>query len=169
MSYRNKTYVIFDGDEDMWAYRFMKGWKANENIDFNFFDAHDLKPITDRANEDTVKRSLRERLSNTKQAIVIVGEKTKNLYRFVRWEMETCQKMDIPIIAVNLNGLRNQDNERSPAILRYEYIVHIPFKLKIIQYALDNFPSEYEKRKATDSGPRVYNEGIYEKLGLNEK
>jgi len=153
----------------MWAYRFMKGWKANENIDFNFFDAHDLKPITDRANEDTVKRSLRERLSNTKQAIVIVGEKTKNLYRFVRWEMETCQKMDIPIIAVNLNGLRNQDNERSPAILRYEYIVHIPFKLKIIQYALDNFPSEYEKRKATDSGPRVYNEGIYEKLGLNEK
>jgi hypothetical protein len=30
MSYRNKTYVIFDGDNDMWAYAYMKGWKANE-------------------------------------------------------------------------------------------------------------------------------------------
>jgi len=29
MSYRNKTYVIFDGDNDMWAYSYMKGWKAN--------------------------------------------------------------------------------------------------------------------------------------------
>lgn len=153
----------------MWAYRFMRGWKSNENIDFNFFDAHDLKLITDRANEDTVKRSLRERLSNTKQAIVIVGEKTKNLYRFVRWEMEICQKLDIPIIAVNLNGLRKQDGERCPGILRGEYVVHIPFKLKIIQYALDNFPSEYGKRTATNSGSRVYNESIYEKLGLNEE
>ena len=78
MSYRNKTYVIFDGDEDMWAYRYKRGWKANENIDFNFFDAHDLKPLTDRAGEDTVKRRLRERLGDTKQAIVLIGEKTKN-------------------------------------------------------------------------------------------
>ena len=168
MSYRNKTYVIFDGDEDMWAYSYMKGWKQNEKIDFNFFDAHDLKPITDRANEDTVKRSLRERLSNTKQAIVIIGEKTKNLYRFVRWEMETCQKLDIPIIAVNLNGLRNQDPERCPPVIRGEYVVHIPFKLKIIQYALDQFPGEYSNRDTAATGPRFYNDSVYQKLGLNE-
>ena len=27
MSYRNKTYVIFDGDKDLWAYAYMLGWK----------------------------------------------------------------------------------------------------------------------------------------------
>lgn len=166
MSYRNKTYIIFDGDEDMWAYRFMQGWKANENIDFNFFDAHDLKPLTDRAGEDTVKRRLRERLANTKQAIVLIGEKTKNLYRFVRWEMETCQKLDIPIIAVNLNGKRTQDSDLCPQIIRDKYVVHIPFKLKIIQYSLDNFPDEYRRRNLQDSVPRIYNESIYKKLGL---
>lgn len=146
----------------------MKGWKQNEKIDFNFFDAHDLKPLTNRANEDTVKRSLRERLSDTKQAIVLIGEKTKNLFRFVRWEMEMCQKLDIPIIAVNLNGNRDQDSDRCPAIIRDEYVVHIPFKLKIIQYALDNFPDEYSRRDVNASGPRYYNDSVYEKLGLNE-
>lgn len=166
MSYRNKTYVIFDGDEDMWAYRFMRGWKANEHIDFNFFDAHDLKPLTERAGEDTVKRRLRERLGNTKQAIVLVGEKTKNLYRFVRWEIETCQNLDVPIIAVNLNGKREQDNDLCPPILRGEYVVHIPFKLKIIQYALDHFPDEYKGRKPQENGPRFYKDSVYQKLGL---
>lgn len=166
MSYRNKTYVIFDGDEDMWAYAYMLGWKNNDNIDFNFVNAHDLKPLTQNASEETVKKRLRERLSNTKQAIVLVGEKTKNLFRFIRWEMETCQRLDIPIIAVNLNGLKGQDNERCPAVIRDKYVVHVPFKMKIIQYALDNFPGEYSRRKPTDAGPRNYPESVYTKLAI---
>lgn len=166
MSYKNKTYVIFDGDEDMWAYRFMRGWKANENIGFNFFDAHDLTPLTGSAGEVTVKKRLRERLGNTKQAIVLVGEKTKNLYRFVRWELETCLNLDIPLISVNLNGLRSQDGNLCPPIICGEYVVHIPFKLKIIQHALDNFPDEYHRRSQSDKGPRLYNDSVYTKLGL---
>ena len=31
MAYRNKTYVAFDGDNDMWAYAYMKGWKQNDS------------------------------------------------------------------------------------------------------------------------------------------
>ena len=38
MGYRNKTYVIFDGDNYQWAYRYMKGWITNEHIDFDFHD-----------------------------------------------------------------------------------------------------------------------------------
>src|SRR5262249_1244255 len=49
MGYRNKTYVIFDGDKNMWAYRYMRGWNSQEHMDFNFYDAHDLRPLTDRA------------------------------------------------------------------------------------------------------------------------
>lgn len=30
MSYRNKTYVIFDGDNDLW------GWNENKYIEFAF-------------------------------------------------------------------------------------------------------------------------------------
>lgn len=166
MSYRNKTYVIFDGDEDMWAYAYMKGWKKNENIDFNFHDAHDLNVITDRASEDTVKRRLRERFSSAKQVIVLIGEYTKNLYRFVRWEMEVAQKLDIPIIAVNLNKKRKYDSELCPAILRDEYVAHVSFNAKIIKYALDNFPSEYAFRDLNAGGNRHYDESVYEELGL---
>lgn len=165
MAYRNKTYVIFDGDEDMWAYAYMLGWISRDHIDFDFHDAHDLAPLGATAGEETVKRHLHTRLKSTKQAILLIGEKTKNLYRFVRWELEMCQAMGIPIIAVNLNGSRSQD-DRCPPIVRDKYVVHIPFKAKIVQYALDHFPEEFAKRQ-NDSGPRAYNDTVYAKLGLN--
>jgi hypothetical protein len=115
MSYRNKTYVIFDGDSDIWAYRYMRGWVALEHIEFNFHDAHDLgSELTDRASEETIKRRLRERFSSAKQVIVLIGERTKYLYRFVRWELEVALELEIPIIAVNLNGKRICDFERCP-------------------------------------------------------
>lgn len=166
MSYKNKTYVVFDGDTDMWAYAYMKGWKQNEHIDFNFHDAHDQNVITDRASEDTVKRRLRERFASAKQIVVLIGEHTKNLYKFVRWEMEVAQKLDLPIIAVNLNGTQSYDSTRCPPILSDTYTVHVAFKAKIIQYALDNFPAEYAKRDRSAGGNRHYNADVYRGLGL---
>lgn len=166
MSYRNRTYVIFDGDNDMWAYAYMKGWKESEHIDFDFYDAHDLRPLTDRASEDTVRTRLRERLSNSKQAVVLIGESTRYLYRFVRWEIETALDLDFPIVGVNLNGSRKYAAELCPPILRDQYAVHVPFKEKIIQYALDNFPAEYARRDPNASGNRHYPDSIYTGLGL---
>lgn len=167
MSYKDKTYVIFDGDNDKWAYARMKGWNALENIDFNFEDAHDVYAMTSRANdEDYIKANLKKRFNDASQVIVLIGESTKNLYKYVRWELDVALGLDLPIIAVNLNGKRNQDNLLCPPIIKDKYVVHIPFKMKIIKYSLDNFPSEYRRRQSTDTGPRYYNDSVYEKLGL---
>lgn len=167
MSYKDKTYVIFDGDNDKWAYARMKGWNALENIDFNFEDAHDVYAMTNRANdEDYIKANLRKRFNDASQVIVLIGESTKNLYKYVRWELDVALGLDLPIIAVNLNGKRNQDDLLCPPIIKDKYVVHIPFKMKIIKYSLDNFPSEYRRRQSTDTGPRYYNDSVYEKLGL---
>lgn len=166
MSYRNKTYVIFDGDNDRWAYAYMRGWKENENIDFDFNDAHEIVDIRDDSEEETVKRTLRERFRNSKQVIVLIGEHTKNLYKYVLWEIEVAQELDLPIIAVNLNDSRQYDSERCPSLMKDQYIVHISFQMKIIQYALDNFPDEYDNRGLNWVGNRQYNDSIYQSLGL---
>ncbi len=149
MSYRNKTYIIFDADTDIRAYRYMKGWKSNENMDFNFHNAHDIGMLTDRASDETIKSRLRERFSNAKQAIVLVGNNTKNLRKWVAWEIEISQKLDLPIVVVNLNGKRQIDADLCPAALRIWPAVHVEYKAKIIQYALDNFPIQHRQIKAS--------------------
>lgn len=170
MGYKNKTYVIFDGDNDMWAYAHMKGWNALDNIDFNFYDAHDLKPLTGQAaNEAYIKQRLLERIKNAKQVIVLVGGSTKNLFKYVRWEIEQCQKLDLPIVVVNLNKARSIDNNLCPPILNGANAIHVPFRMKIIKYALDYWPNQFnstiDKTKSVDWH---YPISVYKDLGLDD-
>jgi hypothetical protein len=66
-----------------------EGWNALEKIDFDFRDAHELGSMTARAlGEEYVKKQLRQRMDKSSAVIVLVGEKTKNLHKFVRWELD---------------------------------------------------------------------------------
>jgi hypothetical protein len=157
MAYKHKTYVTFDAGTDITQYRLMTAWKANEGIDFDFFDAHDINNLWSGSGEATIKTKLRERLRNTKQMVVLVGENTKNLFKFVRWEMEVAIDMDIPIIAANLDQ-ENSSTAKTPAILKNEAcFMNVPFGPKSIKYALDNFPAYYHKNKHNGSAALHYN------------
>jgi hypothetical protein len=165
MGYRNKTYVIFDADNDMWAYAYMKGWKKNKNIDFDFHDAHDLNIITDASAEANTKRKLRQRFDGAKQAVVLIGDSTKNLFRFVRWEIEVCQELGLPVVAVNLNGERAIDLNLCPAILRDSDAVHVSFNARLIKYGLDNFCPNYAKYVGQGKN-WSFKASVYKDLGL---
>ena len=104
-------------------------------------------------------------MNNAKQVVVIVGEKTKNLYKYVRWEIELALEMGLPIVVVNLNDKRELDSERCPPLLREACAVHVPFRAKIIEYALENFPEEYS-RLGPSEGPRRYSDRLYRSLEI---
>ena len=156
------AYIVFDGDNDKWAYAYMNGWKANKSIDFTYENAHDLDTMTGRAqDEQYVKSKLRERMKKSTAVIVLVGDKTKNLYKYVRWELELALELGLPIIAANLNGENRQDNARCPAIIRDKgCVVHIPYKLGALKHAMASWPSEFSGLSVEDKagGARYYSQ-----------
>lgn len=167
MAYRNKVFISFDGDNDIHYYRLMQAWKQNNNIPFNFYDAHDLNTALDTSTEETIKRRLRERLRNTKVFVLLIGKKTKFLYRFVRWESEQALSLGLPIIAVNLNRLRKQDLNLCPPIIRNELAIHVSFNATILQYALEHWTTRHtELARKGVTGPHWYKETLYADLGL---
>lgn len=166
-TYTNKTYVAFDADNDIRYYRLMQAWKKNDNTSFDFYDAHDLNNLMSWASEQTIKDKLAERLRNTKLFILLVGDNTKFLYKFVRWEIEQAIKRDIPIIVVNLNGKRSMDNDLCPPIIKEELAVHVSYNQKIIEYAMNNWGNSHEQyRKENKTGAYFYKESVYSQLGL---
>lgn len=183
MAYRNKTYICFDGDEDMRHYRLMEAWKAQDGSTFNFHNAHDINSANDDSTEESIKKQLRERFANSKLFIVLIGEKTKNLRKFVPWEMEVALKLGLPIIAVNLNGSRDRD-DRCPVTIRDELVIYVSYEKKIIEYAMGHWPDRHKKIKYEeaevekervrigDKTPikkltaRIYTAETYEKIGL---
>lgn len=167
MSYRNKTYVAFDGDTDMQYYRTLQMWRENNHIDFDFYDAHDLNTARDSSQIESIKNQLRVRFDNSKVFMIIVGDATKNNRKFIPWEIDQAIKRDLPIIVAYVNGSREIDYTKCPVPLRNELAIHIPFKAKIIQYAFDNWPIQHiQCRRENRSAPYHYKDSVYSALGL---
>lgn len=166
MAYRNKTYIAFDGDNDMHYYRLMTAWNANNGFSLNFHNAHDLNTARDSSQEESIKRQLRERFADSKLLVVLIGANTKYLTKFVKWEMEVALRLGLPIIGVNLNGNRRMD-DRCPSAIRDQLVAYTSFNHNIIEYAMDNWPADFHSLlSAGTTGARYYNDDIYKRLGL---
>jgi hypothetical protein len=169
MGYRNKTYVAF-ASEDIAKYRLMEAWKANEHIDFDFFDAHDLFISRDTSKPETIKRNLRERLKNAKQVVLLGSKDGKRKgsdgVSFLAHEIEVIMEFNLPVVIANLDGDRKVDENFIPAPLldaKY-YTLSVSFQPKIIMHALDNYAATFA---ASDKkGPHQYPEKTYSDLGL---
>ncbi len=168
MPYRSKLYTAFDGDNDMWAYRMLEAWRDNDKIDFGFVDAHDLNTARDDSLTESIREQLRERMRNSKLMLLLVGEKTNRLTRFVKWEIEYARKIDLPIVVANLNKKRTYDSARCPsAIIEGSvYTVHVSYERNIIKYAVDNFPQHYRQHKGEQGAELSYPASVYQSVGL---
>lgn len=167
MAYRTKIYVAFDGDSDIHYYYLMKAWTNNEKFNFEINDAHDINYSRDSSQEQSIKNQLRIRLQSSKVFLLLVGENTKYLRKFVPWEIEYALRNEMPVIIVNLNGRRDRDNDRCPVSLRDALAVHVSFNHKIIQHAIDNWPNEFlALRQQKEKSARYYSDDTYKKYGI---
>jgi Thoeris protein ThsB, TIR-like domain len=165
--YRNKLYVAFDGDEDMNYYNTLRMWRDNENIDFNFADAHDLNIARDSSLTESKER-LRERMHNSKAMLMLVGARTKYIRGYIPWEIGFARYLDLPIIVANLNDKSRYDPYRCPSALEQgRGAIHISFEKNIIKYAIENWP-EYHNSHMSEVLDDVwhYKDSTYTSLGL---
>jgi hypothetical protein len=158
MAYRNGTYIAFHAEgktdptaSDIRYYRMLKAWHANDDIEFKFVNSHDkVSAVRDTSNKETIMRSLRNRLDNSKSMVLIIGKTTKNDTDFVPYEIayavDTCK---IPLIAVytNYQSILNPKSHRNewPAALtkriddKTARVIHIPFNRSVIDCAIRQF------------------------------
>lgn len=96
MAYRNGTYVAFHaqgtnlpGNSDMDYYNLMKAWSAKSDDDFSMINSHDkASSVRDTSKKATLRASLQERLRNSKNMVLIIGETTKLDTDWVPFEIE---------------------------------------------------------------------------------
>ncbi len=169
MGYRNKTYVAF-ASEDIGKYWMMEAWRANEHIEFDFFDAHDLFISRDTSKPETIKRNLRERLKNAKQVVLIGSKDGKRKgsdgVSFLAHEIEVVIEFNLPVVVANLDGNRLVDRNciPSPLLNGNHYTVSVSYQPRIITHALDNYAVTFA---ASDKkGPHQYPAKIYSDCGL---
>lgn len=155
MSYRNGTYIAFDGQgelnhskSDIKYFNLLKGWNSSERI--NFIDSHEKNGnVRDSSLDETKKASLRERLNNSKQILIIISEDTRQTGSLLDYEIEYAKKIGLPFIicyaGVTKRNIHGDYKHRLPSILRSycdnsEIIsIHVPFTESDIKLALDKY------------------------------
>lgn len=174
MAYRNKTFVSF-ASEDLHYYRLMCAWRKNKNIDFDFLDAHDINTARDTSSSETINRRLGERLSSTKQVVMLIGDETRTKAAkqtsFLHHEVQTILSLDIPVVFAHLNKSRASQSHRVPAALTERYSIAVGFGPIIVKHALDDFPPDYHANlrstgSSRKSGVWHYKDHVYKRLGL---
>lgn len=148
----------------------MEAWKANERIEFDFFDAHDLFISRDTSKPETIKRNLRERLKNAKQVVLLGSNDGKRKgsdgMSFLAHEIEVIIEFNLPVVVANLDQDRTVDRNYIPDPLLNSsyYTVSVSYQPKIIMHALDKYAVTFA---ASDKkGPHQYPANVYSDLGL---
>jgi len=167
MSYRNKTYVAF-ASENIKLYRLMEAWRDNDRIDFDFFDAHDLYVSRDTSKPETIKRNLRQRMSNAKQIVLIGTPEAKRKggdgNSFLAYEVDVMMEYDLPVVVANSGGSKNIERSLipSPLLDADYYTLSVAFSPAIIKFSLDNYAPQYASSGKT--GPHYYKQDVYDRL-----
>ncbi|WP_048159309.1 TIR domain-containing protein [Methanosarcina sp. WWM596] len=96
MTYRNGTYIAFDGLgqtdpilSDFKYYGAIQAWTANKNMDFKYVNSHDKTcAVRDSSLRTTLEARIRERQSNSKNMVVILSSDTRKTGSMLTYEIE---------------------------------------------------------------------------------
>lgn len=167
MSYRNKTYVAF-ASENIKLYYLMEAWRENKKIDFDFYDAHDLYISRDTSKPETIKRNLRQRMSNAKQIAIIGTPETRKKgsdgTSFLAYEVDVMMEFELPVVVANHDGDKtiNRNFIPRPLLDADYYTLSVALSPAIIKFALDNYSSQFASSDKT--GPHYYKQSVYDRL-----
>jgi hypothetical protein len=181
MAYRNGTYVAFHangtnrpGKSDIDYYNLMRAWSARPDDDFTLTNSHEKTwAVRDTSSRETLRRSLLERLRNSKNMVLIIGETTRFDTDWVPYEIEKAvDSYGLPIIAV----YPAYDYILAPAQLRSLWpqsfaaridsgivrAIHIPFKKAAIMDAIGQF----DHKTPPNTALNYYTRETYQGWGL---
>lgn len=158
MAYRNGTYVAFHAEgstnpieSDIKYYQLLKAWRDKDGHDFKFINSHEkFSSVRDSSSRETLKRSLKDRIRNSKNMLLLIGQTTKLDNDWVPFEIAyAVDECRIPIIAAYVNHLvvinplsfinlwPNALNQRIQN--KTAKIIHIPFKQNVVNDAINQF------------------------------
>ncbi len=165
MANRTGTYIAFDAlgetdptKSDFRFYGTIQAWDKSKHIDFQFVNSHDKTyAVKDTSQLETLKQRIRDRLSASKQMVVIVTTDTRNTGSMLSYEIEQAiDKYKLPLICIypgfetifspsDLSG-------RWPAALKQRIdnktaaAIHIPFKKAALLDAVSQFTVNSDKK-----------------------
>jgi hypothetical protein len=180
MAYRSGTYIAFHADgnnipggkSDIDYYNLLCAWDANKHHEFKLVNSHEkASAVRDDSKKTTLRASLLERLRNSRNMLLIIGDTTRFDTDWVPFEIEKAvDAYGLPIICaytrvdVAIHVATAFSGYWPPALkTRIENgtasAIHVPFKQAPLYAAIDQFSHD---NLPNGGGVGVYNLEAYQ-------
>lgn len=182
MHYRTGTYVAFDGlgevdpsKSDFKYYATLQAWDSNKDIDFRLTNSHEKTyAVRDDSSRATLKARICERLSQSKNMVIVLSEDTRKSGSMLSFEIEKAvdvYKLPLIIAYPGFKSILDVECHRSvwPTALSRRIdngtarAIHVPFKKEPILDAIGQFTIQ---RSSLNSGKNYYKLEAYQAWGL---
>ena len=182
---RTGTYVAFDGlgeanpaKSDFRYYATLQAWTSSKNIEFSFVNSHDKTyAVRDTSSKATLYARIRQRLSASKNMLIIISKDTRYTGSVLSYEIEQAldvYKLPLIIAYPDYSGICNVDalSDLWPKTLAERInkpdveAIHIAFAKAPILDAINRFTVNGEH---LTNGKNYYSRDTYIDWGLVEK
>lgn len=162
-----KIFVCYDHEKDVAYFNILKSWLSGDDFTIVTGCSVSEAMVSSRALTSRVAM-LEQKLHNVSAFILIVTENARNLSMQMLWEVNVALNKDVPIIAMNINGLRYIDENNCPTLLKNKHVLHIANNSKVLEKALEIWPTYYkEHKKEAGQGARFFKDEFYRSLGID--
>ncbi|MEG1725493.1 MAG: TIR domain-containing protein [Anaerovoracaceae bacterium] len=175
---RTGTYVAFDGlgqadpsKSDFRYYSILQAWDANKSIDFKLTNSHEkTSAVLDTSSRQTLYARIRQRLSASKNMLIIISSNTRKSGSVLSYEIEQAiDNYKIPLIIAypEYSAIWKVDDDLAdiwPTALSTRIdlagteAIHIGFKKEPIMNAIPRFAINGEH---LSNGRNVYSRDAY--------
>lgn len=161
MAAKKKIFVCYDKANDSTYFNMLEAWMT-EDVQFITYE-----PVFERVNTPkTIANfltSINEKIKGVDAFVLLVSENTRNLDYNMMVELNVALANEIPIIAINVNGLRSLDDTNCPSILKDKHVLHIALDSKVFKTAIDLWPKYFNEHLQDENlGPRYFKDSVYQ-------
>ena len=144
-------------------YQDLLAWFTQNHVAVTPWTTADFESNGTFSDEKERQALLIDQVANSSYAVVIVGEKSIDPESIDVQALNAAAWMKRPIIALNINQLKDIDRDRFPQLLMDQLVLHLPMEGQVVKYALESWKDEsFKVRTMGQTGPVHYSNDIYD-------
>lgn len=163
MTASKQVFFSLNHQVDKGLYRQLLQWLALNQVDIDPWTTEDLRREDHMASSVDTQNDLIQKVANSDYVVLIVGETGIEPESQEFKVLNAAAWMKRPLIALNVNQLRDIDRGRFPSLIADQLVLHIPMEGQAIKHALESWRDEaFRVRTMGQIGPVHYTNEIYQ-------
>ncbi len=168
MNSEKRVFFSLNHEADTALYQELLQWLHLNDVAINPWTSADFPDTSRDTGGRQQQTDLVDNVVNSDYVVVIVGDSPIDPESTDIQALNAAAWMKRPIIALNINQIKDIDREHFPELMSEQLVLHLPMEGQVFKHALESWKDEaFRVRTMGQTGPVHYSRDIYDLIERN--